>query len=314
MQALKSLLKPAVPERVRRGLARANGIELYYEDIGEPSAPAVLLIMGLGAQHVYWPEAVVEGMLARGYRVIRFDNRDSGLSTKLDNSEAYDALPVAFLKQSLGRRLRAPYTLYDMAEDTVGLMDALGIDAAHLIGVSMGGMIAQVTAALHRERVRSLTSIMSSTLHPRLPRPRLPVLLQITARGRAVNIGRSQYIENTARVYRAIHGRGLPFNEARVRDIAGIAYDRCHHPPGFERQAVGILATGCFEPLLGRVRAPALVVHGDQDPLVHVHGGIASARAIRGARLEIVRGMGHGFADAAIEPMLNWTDALMRSA
>lgn len=299
----------AVP--LRSGMAKTNGIEIFYEDRGDPAAPPVLLIMGLGAQHVYWPEQVVSGLLARGYRVISFDNRDTGLSTKIEDSD-YDALPAAYLKQTLQQRIRAPYTLYDMADDTAGLMDALGIASAHLVGVSMGGMIAQVTAALHRDRVRSLTSLMSSTLHPKLPGPRLNVMLQIGVRGRGVRLGREQYIRQTVRVYRAIHGKGFPFNEARIRDAAGRAFDRCFHPEGFARQAVGIFATGCFEPLLRRVKVPTLVIHGDQDPVVHVEGGRATAGAIQGARLEIIRGMGHGIADPVLPRILDWAHETAR--
>jgi pimeloyl-ACP methyl ester carboxylesterase len=299
------------PSLLRSGLARANGIDIFYEDLGPLSAPPVLLIMGLGAQHVYWPRPVVQGLLERGYRVISFDNRDIGLSTKIDRDD-HDSLPAAYVKQALKQRIAAPYTLYDMADDTIGLMDAIGVDSAHLVGVSMGGMIAQVTAALHRDRVRSLTSIMSSTLHPRLPGPRLNVLLHMGARSRGIDIGREHYIRQTVRIYRAIHGKRFPFDAQRVRDIAGRAYDRCFHPPGFERQAVGIFATGCFEPLLRRVRAPALVIHGDDDPLVHVEGGRATARAIRGARLEIIRGMGHGMAEPLMPRILEWTHELAR--
>ncbi len=299
------------PAPARSGLARANGIDLYYEDEGPLAAPPLLLIMGLGAQRVYWPRPVVQGLLERGYRVISFDNRDIGLSTKIDRHD-HDSLPAAYMKQALKQRIRAPYTLYDMADDTVGLMDALGIAAAHLVGVSMGGMIAQVTAGLHRDRVRSLTSLMSSTLHPRLPGPRLNILLHMGMRSRGTLLGREQYVRQTVRIYRAIHGRGFPFDEQRVREMAGQAFDRCFHPPGFERQAVGIFATGCFEPLLRRVTAPALVVHGDQDPVVHMEGGRATARAIRDSRLEIIRGMGHGMAEPLLPRILDWTHEMAR--
>jgi pimeloyl-ACP methyl ester carboxylesterase len=315
MSMPESLLRPSPVGQAnfRSGLARANGIDIYYEDRGPLDAPPLLLVMGLGAQHVCWPRPVLDGLLQRGYRVVTFDNRDIGLSSKID-TDAHDSLPAAYLKYTLKQRIHAPYTLYDMADDTVGLLDALDIESAHLVGVSMGGMIAQVAAALHRDRVRSLTSVMSSTLHPRLPGPRLNILMHMGVRSRGGITGREQYVRQTVRIYRAIHGKGFPFNEQHVRDMAGQAYDRCFHPAGFERQAVGIFATGCFEPLLRRVTAPALVIHGDQDPLVHVEGGRATARAIRGARLEIIRGMGHGMAEPVVPHLLDWTHELARRA
>jgi pimeloyl-ACP methyl ester carboxylesterase len=304
---------PTQQQTMRSGMAAANGIELYYEDIGDPAAPPVFLVMGLGAQHVYWPENVVQGLLANGFRVIRFDNRDIGLSTKIKTRE-YDSLPRAYLKSTLRERVRSPYTLYDLADDTLGLMDALKLDSVHLVGASMGGMISQLTAALHRDRVRSLTSIMSSTLHPKLPWPKLGVLGRLAMMGRRGEGGREDFVSQTVATYRAIHGKGFPFAHERVEQMAGIAFDRCYHPRGAERQGVGILATGSFETLLGRVRAPTLVVHGDQDPLVPMEGGKATARAVKGSRLQIVKGMGHGMPEPMIPDLVGWISETVRKA
>ncbi len=289
----------------RAGLARANGIDLYYEDVGPVTAPAVLLIMGLGAQHIYWPDVFVDALLAQGFRVVRFDNRDIGLSSKI-HGVRHDPLPKAFVGAIRGRRVRAPYTLYDLVEDTAGLLDALGIQAAHLVGASMGGMIAQLFAALHRERTLSLTSIMSQTLHPSIPRPRLDVLLRLAMIGRRGRAGRDGYVRQSTAMFRAIHGTGYPFPAERVAERAARAFDRCFEPRGAERQAVAIVATGSFEALLSRVSAPTLVVHGGVDPLVRPAGGRASARAIRGARLEIVPRMGHFLHEPLMPELAGW--------
>jgi pimeloyl-ACP methyl ester carboxylesterase len=295
----------------KTGLAPTNGIELYYEDYGDPSHPTVVMIMGLAAQLVYWPDPFVARILERGFRVVRFDNRDIGLSTKIKSRE-YDPLPAAWLKLQARRRIRAPYTLFDMVEDTAGLLDHLQIPAAHVVGASMGGMIAQIFAALYRERTLSLTSVMSSTLHPSLPGPRLDVMARIGLMGRRGQGGREDYVRQTVAVYRAIHGKGYPFPPDAVAERAGRAYDRCFHPRGAERQGTAILATGSFEPLLGRVKSPALVIHGDIDPLVSVKGGKASARAIAGARLEILPGMGHFLHEQHWDQFADWIAAMRR--
>lgn len=293
------------PIRPRSGLAPANGIELYYEDLGDRAGRPVVLIMGLGAQHVYWPEGIVDPLVARGFRVIRFDNRDIGLSTKIEARD-YDPLPMAYLNAALQRRVRAPYTLYEMVDDVAGLLDYLGISSAHMVGASMGGMVAQLFAALHPERTRSLTSIMSSTLHPKLPRPRVDVLARLALIGRRGAAGRDEFVRQTVGVYRAIHAKGYPFPADTVAARASLAYERCYHPRGPERQAVGIVATGTFEPLLKRVKAPTLVIHGALDPLVRLPGGQATARAIAGARLEVLPKMGHFMHEPTQPDLVRW--------
>ena len=291
--------------QIRSGLAKANGIEIYYEDLGDPAHPPVIMTMGLAAQHVYWPEPLVQGLLERGFRVIRYDNRDVGLSTKIQTRD-YDRLPTAYLKTIRNRPVKAPYTLYDMVDDAAGLLDALEIGSTHLVGASMGGMISQLFAALHRDRTRSLTSIMSSTLHPSLPAPRLDVLLRIGLIGRRGKGGREAFVKQTVDTYRAIHAKGYPFPTEEIARRAGLAFDRCYHPTGPERQAVGILASGSFQPLLSRVRAPTLVIHGGMDPLVSVEGGKATARAIKGARLEVLPKMGHFMHEAEHALLVKW--------
>ncbi len=291
----------------RSGYADTNGIQLYYEDFGPQSAPPILMIMGLAAQLVYWPDPLVDELLQRGYRVIRVDNRDIGLSTKIKIRD-YDPLPKAYLKQVARRRVNAPYTLVDMVEDTAGLLDFLGLEAVNLVGASMGGMISQLFAALYPERTLSLTSIMSSTLHPCLPAPKLGVMARVGFMGRRGKGGREDYVKQTVSVYRAIHGQAFPFPAEAVADRAGRAFDRCFHPRGAERQGVAIMATGNFEPLLTRVKAPTLVIHGDIDPLVSVEGGKATARMIRGARLEIVEGMGHFLHPEHYARFAGWID------
>jgi pimeloyl-ACP methyl ester carboxylesterase len=303
---------PSLPAPRAAGLARTNGLELYYEDLGPAAAPPVVLIMGLAAQHVFWPDGVVAGLLAQGFRVIRFDNRDIGLSTKLRGAR-HDPLVRAYVKSALRRPVKAPYRLYDMAADTVGLLDALGLARAHLFGASMGGMIAQLVAARYPERVKSLSVIMTSTLDPKLPVPKPRVLLQLALTGKRSQGGRDAAIGEVVNTYRAIHGRGFAFDAEAVRERAAIAYDRSYHPRGRERQAVNILATGCFEPELARVAAPTLVIHGDDDPLVDVAGGRAVARAIAGSRLEIVRGMGHGMPLAVQPDLAGWVGENVRA-
>lgn len=262
-------------------------IELCYQEIGDPDGEPLLLVMGLATQMIAWDETFC-GMLAdRGFRVIRFDNRDIGRSTKL---KAAGLPPRADLM--LGRRGSAAYLLSDMATDTAGLMDHLGIDAAHVVGASMGGMVAQMTAIEYPERVRSLVSIMSTTGSRRVGRPSyrtFGVLFGKPPQGRDSVVGRA------VKTFRTIGSPGYPFEEERVRQIAGRSYDRGHHSPGVLRQLHAITASGDRTAALRQLDVPALVVHGKNDPLVNPSGGRATADAIPGARLMMVDGMGHDF-------------------
>jgi pimeloyl-ACP methyl ester carboxylesterase len=269
--------------------ALSNGIRIEYETFGAPSADPLVLIMGLGAQMLLWDEELCEQLAARGHFVIRFDNRDVGLSTKFDHAGTPDLMALVAALQSR-RPVAAPYTLDDMADDAAGLLDALGLAAAHLVGASMGGMIAQTVAFRHPGRVRTLTSIMSTTGDPSLPpaRPEAMGMLMVTPPAE-----RAAAIEHAVRVWRTIGSPGFPFDEPRIRDRAGRQFDRCFHPAGTARQLAAVLAHGSRRARLRDVRAPTLVIHGSEDPLVPVEGGKDTAAAIPGAELLIIEGMGH---------------------
>jgi len=262
-----------------------NGIELCYQEMGDPGGEPLLLVMGLATQMIAWDETFC-GMLAdRGFRVVRFDNRDIGRSTKLKEAGVPGRADML-----LGRRAGAAYLLRDMAADTVGLMDHLEIDSAHLVGASMGGMIAQTTAIEHPEQVRSLVSMMSTTGSRRVGRPSyrtFGILFGKPPRGR------DAAVERAVKTFSTIGSPGYTFEEERVRQIAGRSYDRGHHSPGVLRQLHAIAASGDRTPGLRRLDLPTLVIHGRNDPLVNPSGGRATARAVPGARLEMIEGMGH---------------------
>jgi pimeloyl-ACP methyl ester carboxylesterase len=264
--------------------ATANGIEIAYETIGDSSNPALLLVMGLGTQLIHWDIELCELFAERGFHVIRFDNRDAGRSTYID-------APVPNLRRAMaGLRIDAPYLLDDMADDAFGLLDHLGIEAAHVAGASMGGMIAQTMAIRRPERVLSLTSIMSTTGERRMGRPKLrvwSVLLRTAPRDK------DAAVEYFVRVFRLIGSKGFPADEDRVRALAAEAYDRGHSPAGTGRQLAAIMASGDRTARLRELQVPTLVFHGRDDPLIPFRGGRATADAIPGARLIAVPGMGH---------------------
>ncbi len=266
-------------------VAPANGIELSYQEMGDPDGEPLLLVMGLATQMIAWDETFC-GMLAeRGFRIVRFDNRDIGRSTKIESAGVPRRADLM-----LGRRGGAPYLLRDMAADTTGLMDHLGIESAHLVGASMGGMIAQTVAIEHPERVRSLVSVMSNTgsRWTGMPSRRaMAVLLGRPPRGREAAI------ERAVKTFRVIGSPGFPFEEERVRQISGRSYDRGHSGAGVLRQLYAITASGDRTQALRGVRAPTTVIHGNRDPLVRPAGGRATARAIPGARLKMIDDMGH---------------------
>jgi len=264
---------------------KANGIEITYDTFGQPSDPAMLLIMGLGEQMIGWDEKFCGQLAASGYWVIRFDNRDVGASTSFDEAGIPDLFALF-----QGKAVEVPYTLDDMADDTADLLKALEIEAAHIVGISMGGMIAQTLAIRHPGRVRALTSIMSSTNDPELPPPK-PEVIQILVAPAPTE--RAAYIEYSVKVWRSLAGPGYPPNDARTRELAGRAHDRGLNPAGFGRQLAAILASGSRRGALQSVDIPTLVIHGDADPLVPVEGGMDTARSIPGAKLTIIEGMGH---------------------
>ncbi len=260
-------------------------LDIAYERFGEPDLPRVLLVMGLGTQMLGWPDGFCDALVRRGLHVIRVDNRDIGLSSHMTDAPSPDVR--AALR---GDTSSASYTLSDMAGDTVGLLDALGLDSAHLVGASMGGMIAQTAAIEHPDRVRSLTSIMSSTGDPsagHASQRALAALLSPPATTRA------EAIERTVSILGVIGSPGFELDEADLRWRTGLAYDRAHDPVGVGRQLVAIAASGDRTAALRSVSVPTLVLHGADDPLVDVSGGRATARAIPGAELIEFEGMGH---------------------
>jgi len=260
-------------------------VEIEYDTFGDPAAPALLLVMGLGAQMIAWDEELCERLVERGFFVIRYDNRDIGLSTKFDDGPQPDL--TALLS---GDGSSAPYLLADMADDAVGLLDALGIARAHIVGASMGGMIVQSIAIAHPERVLSVCSVMSTTGARDVGQPTpeaMGALLVPPADSR------EQAIEQSVAGSRVISSTGYPFDEERVRERAGAAYDRSYNPAGMGRQLAAILASPDRTEALGHVELPTVVIHGDIDPLVTLSGGQATAAAIPGAELLVMPGMGH---------------------
>ncbi len=267
----------------------ANGIQIEYETFGERANPAMLLINGLGSQLLSWDTGFCELLVDRGFYVIRFDNRDVGLSTKFADHPIAN-VPATLKALREGQKVDVPYTLSDMAADAVGLLDALEIPAAHVVGVSMGGMIAQTVAIEHPQRTLSLTSIMSATGNPniQLSTPEANAALMTPAPA-----DREGYIEHTVKNSRIIGSKGHLYDEERVRRRAAAAYDRQFYPEGVGRQLVAINASGSRKEKLANVTVPTLVIHGDIDPLVRLEAGIDTAESIPGAELLILEGMGH---------------------
>jgi len=275
---------------------RANGITIEYQEFGPPDAPPILLIMGLGMQLVAWPDSLCEGLAARGFRVVRFDNRDVGLSSRMPSPGPL-ATTAMLTRAVLRLPVRPPYTLDDMARDAVGLMDALGIAAAHVVGASMGGMIAQILAAQHPDRVKSLVSIMSSPARL-MPRPKV-----VRALLKPMPRDREQAIRRMNAFFRLVGGAGYAPTDAELRAKIERSVRRSYRPDSFVRHVIAIGAGRSRVAMLRRVRAPTLVLHGADDPLVPPLGGKMTAAAVPGARLRIVPGMGH-FLPEALVPLL----------
>jgi pimeloyl-ACP methyl ester carboxylesterase len=264
--------------------AAVGELELVYETIGDAGDPPLLLVMGLGMQLIHWDLELCELLAERGFHVIRFDNRDAGLSTKVD-------APVPnVMKLMAGLPGRVPYRLADMADDAFGLLDHLSIERAHVAGVSMGGMIGQTMAMRRPERVLSLASLLSTTGDRRVGTPKLRVWSVLMKRAPD---DRDAYIEYFARVFKLIGSPGYDVDEERSRELAAATYDRCHHPPGTARQLAAILASGSRTAGLRKLDVPAVVIHGEDDPLVPRRAGVATAKAIPNAELRTFPGMGH---------------------
>ncbi|WP_238342978.1 alpha/beta fold hydrolase [Nocardioides cynanchi] len=280
----------------------ASGVELCYQTFGDPADEPMLLVMGLATQMTFWDPELCAMLARRGHYVIRFDNRDVGRSSRGRGRVTRGMLVRAFA----GRRVRPPYSLHDLGADAFGLLDHLGIASAHLVGVSMGGMIVQTMALDQPQRVRSLTSIMSTTgkrsvgwLHPRL----LPAML------RPIKPGREAYAESSVAMWRMIGSPGFDHDDNRIREAAREAYDRGVSSAGALRQMLAILTQPNRSPALRGVRVPTLVVHGLADRMVHVSGGRATAAAVPGAELLLIDGMGHDL-PADLYPTL--VDAISR--
>jgi pimeloyl-ACP methyl ester carboxylesterase len=265
--------------------AHANGIEIEYETFGDPSKPAILLVMGLGIQMLGWQEAFCQMLVDRGYFVIRFDNRDVGLSSKIEDGPEPNVMQLM-----AGDYSSASYVLSDMANDAVGLLDALDIEKAHVVGVSMGGMIAQTMAIEHPGRVLSLTSIMSTTGNQAVGQPRPDVLMALVT---PAPDDRDGFVDFQAKMFKLIGSPEYPLDEDILRELIGRSYDRMHYPAGFMRQLTGVLASGDRTAALASVNVPTTVIHGEADPLIAISGGEATAAAIPGAKLVRIPGMGH---------------------
>jgi len=269
--------------------ARANGIDICYEIFGDAGAEPMLLIMGLGAQMIHWDDDFCRQLAARGFRVIRFDNRDIGKSSRLSGGKRLS--PVELLKlRFLKIPVAAPYGLLDMAKDTIGLMDVLGIRSAHLVGASMGGMIAQEIAISFPEWVRSLTSIMSTTGNPKVPPPTREASAILMAPPPAT---KEEYFVRFAQTWKILRAGSFPEDEALDRSRAERTFERGLNPAGVGRQLRAILASGSRKERLRAVKAPTLVIHGTVDPLVHPMGGKDTAASIPGAKLLMIERMGH---------------------
>jgi hypothetical protein len=279
----------------------ANGIAIEYESHGDPAAPPMLLIMGLGAQLTLWPDELIAALMARGFRVITFDNRDIGLSEKFTHAGRPNFSRLVLTKL-IGLKPRLPYHLTDMAADALGLLDALGLAKAHIVGVSMGGMIAQLMAATWPDRVLSLTSIMSTSGNPKLPKPGEAAMKALTAPVPAP--GRQEDYVAIGH-YRAdvIGSPGYPADLARRQKRLEAEYQRSFHPSGAPRQYAATLADGDRRKRLRRITAPTVVIHGEADPLLTVEGGQDTAASIKGAQLHTFPGMGHDLPLPLIDPI-----------
>jgi len=272
-------------------MARANGIDICYQTLGDRGSSAILLIMGLGMQLIAWPDAFCESLVGSGFRVIRFDNRDVGHSTHIDWRQR-PRLLLSIARGVLGLPVRSPYQLSDMAADAIALLDALEVERAHLVGVSMGGMIAQCMAARYPEHLLSLTSIMSSSGNWRVACGKPAVLGQLLRRPARPDDPASQ-LDHLMRLFGVIGSPGFPSDQADLRQQLARAIRRANCPAGHYQQLLAIIAAGDRRRELARIRTPTLVIHGADDPLVPVAAGYDTAKHIAGARLEIIRGMGH---------------------
>jgi pimeloyl-ACP methyl ester carboxylesterase len=270
-------------------MAKANGLELCYQTFGDSTAPALILIMGLGTQMIAWDEGFCSSLAEKGFYVIRFDNRDIGRSTRLDAAGVPNILALMGM-MAIGRKLNVPYTLRDMAADTIGLMDNLGIDQAHVAGASMGGAIVQELAIHHPNRLKSITCIMASPGDPRL---KAPTASAIGVLLKTMPTDRDGYLTSYKATVRVLRGPHFPEEEAGDEARAMRNFERGLNPAGTTRQLAAIYASGNRTAALGKITTPALVIHGDADPLIPVAHGHALVKAIGRATVDIIPNMAH---------------------
>lgn len=270
--------------------ATANGIEIHYEEHGDKANPPMLLIMGFGAQLTLWPDELVEALASHGFRVIRYDNRDIGLSHKFDGVKAPGLVKMTLMSK-IGLKPKVPYTLADMADDGAGLLDALGIDKAHIVGASMGGMIAQHFAARHADKCLSLTSIFSTTGNPKLPPARPEAMKALVTRPSRTD--ETVLVDHGMMLARTIGSPGYPSEEEHLRKRTTASVRRSFYPEGPTRHLSAIVADGDRRAMLKGISVPTLVLHGEDDPLVPCEGGRDTAACIPGAKLKTIPGWGH---------------------
>lgn len=290
---------------------RANGIAIEVEDSGGADRPAVVLVMGLGMQLVAWPDAFVNALLDAGYRVVRFDNRDIGLSQHFDHLGVPNVMWEG-LKHRIGLAVHAPYTVHDIAADTLGVMDALGIARAHVVGVSMGGMVAQRVALAAPERTLSLVSIMSSSGARYLPGPKPHVMQALLSR--PARFDENSIADHYVNFFRVIGSPAFPMDEAELRRQVILSTRRSFHPVGTLRQLTAVGADTRRADELPRIKAPTMVLHGRADPLVPLACGHDTARRIRGSKFHVVDGMGHDLVPGVVEHLLAHLVPHLRSA
>jgi pimeloyl-ACP methyl ester carboxylesterase len=293
--------------------AKANGVTIEYESFGAPDAPTILLIMGLGAQMTRWTPDFCQRLAAKGYRVIRFDNRDVGLSSHMDGQTVP---PLAEISAALkaGQKPNVPYTLFDMADDAAGLLAALGIEKAHIVGASLGGMVAQLVAAEHPDRTLSLTSIMSNTGNPHIARATPEAMAVLSDRPPNPLEDEEGFLSASVASARVIGSPAYPADEASLRAEALASFKRAYNPAGFLRQFAAANASGDRRAWLKKITAPTLVLHGADDPLVPLAGGQDTADNIKDAQLKVIPGMGHDLPPALYETFAEAIDANCRRA
>ncbi|WP_279345114.1 alpha/beta fold hydrolase [Hoyosella rhizosphaerae] len=283
----------------RTGIAPTSPVRLAYEEFGPEDGPAILLVMGFGAQMIMWPTELCLTLAREGFRVIRFDNRDIGLSTKFEGIRVEGSLVARLARSQLGLPSSVPYTLVDMAADSRKLLDYLGIAKAHIVGASMGGMITQIFAAENPQRALSASIIFSSTNEKFLPPPTPPALLALVGPAPR-NASLDELVNHAAKNFKVLGGPAHPRSDDELRDLARSLLTRSYYPAGMVRQFAAVIGTGSLKRFAQRITAPTAVIHGTADPLLRPACGKAVARAVPGARLFLIDGMGHDLPESVL--------------